>query len=71
MQFAREHEDKTPDDWCEYLQGVGDLKEFTFYPKKLMSRFKRYRCKWTYMKPHEKYLPAFVRPKRWYPKKVT
>ena len=64
--FGKKYEDKTAADWKEYLQGVWDLSDFTYYPKDLMPRFKQVRARWTYMHPSEKYLPAFVRPKRWF-----
>lgn len=55
--------------WKASLHGVGDIKEFTYYPKELQGKFKKLRAPWTYMTKAEKKLPAFVRPKRWFPKK--
>lgn len=55
--------------WKSYLQGCGDFKEWTFYPRELQPKFQKLRASWTYMKKSEKKLPAFVRPKRWFPKK--
>ena len=39
--FARKHLRKNVRQWHSHLQGVGDFKEFTFYPKELQSKFKR------------------------------
>ena len=49
MAFARKHKDKTPDDWKISLQAVAGLKYFSWCPKELQPRFKRYRARWTYM----------------------
>ena len=51
------------------LVGVGDFKDFTFYPKELKPKFTKLRAPWTYMTRKEKKSPAFVRPKRWFPRK--
>lgn len=51
------------------LVGVGDFKDFTFYPKELKPKFTKLRAPWTYMTKKEKKSPAFVRPKRWFPRK--
>ena len=51
------------------LVGVGDFKDFTFYPKELKPKFTKLRAPWTYMTKTEKKSPAFVRPKRWFPRK--
>ena len=67
--FGKIYEGWTAEQWKSLLQGVGDIKEFTYYPKVLRGRFKRFRAPWTYMTKREKHLPAFVRPKRWFPKK--
>jgi hypothetical protein len=67
--FGRKHEDKNGQRWKSHLQACGDFKDFTFYPKELQPQFKKLRASWTYMKKSEKKLPAFVRPKRWFPKK--
>ena len=45
------------------------MKEFTWYPEELKPKHARLRAPWTYMTKKEKRLPAFVRPKRWFPKK--
>ena len=66
LDFAGEHVRKTPAQWRSYLQAVADIKEFTFYPRDLKPRFKQLRAPWTYMRPEEKFKPAFVRPKRWF-----
>ena len=64
--FAKSHEAKSADDWVTFLQAVGDLKEFTYYPQQLKPKHARLRASWTYMKDSEKLQPAFVRPKRWF-----
>ena len=69
MKFARAHESLTCAAWKAKLQGVGDIKEFTYYPKELHAKFSKLRAPWTYMTKTEKKLPAFQRPKRWFPKK--
>jgi hypothetical protein len=68
LAFAKKFEGKTAQSWKADLQAVGDIKEFTWYPKALQPKFKRLRAPWTYMTKAEKKLPAFVRPKRWFPK---
>ena len=55
--------------WKGELQAVGDIKEFTYYPKALKARFYRLRAPWTYMTEAEKKKPAFQRPKKWFAKK--
>ena len=35
VDFAKAHEGKTPAQWRQELQAVGDFKEFTWYPKDL------------------------------------
>ena len=52
-----------------WLQAVGDLKEFTYYPKDLKPKHERLRASHTYMKESEKMLPAFLRPQRWFTRK--
>ena len=63
--FAKKNQ-RTRAQWNQYLQAVGDVKEFTYYPRDLRPKFKQLRASWTYMRPDEKYKPAFVRPKRWF-----
>jgi len=67
--FCNRHLDKDPSQWKAYCQGAGDFKEFTWYPQELQPRFQKYRASWTYMSKGEKKLPAFQRPKRWFPRK--
>jgi hypothetical protein len=67
--FGRKHADKNAQRWKSYLQACGDFKDFTWYPRQLQPKFKRLRSSWTYMKKSEKKLPAFVRPRRWFPNK--
>ena len=69
MKFGRLYKDRTAQMWKNKLHGVADLKEFTFYPKDLRATFAKLRAPWTYMTKTEKKLPAFQRPKRWFPKK--
>ena len=66
VDFAKAHEGKTPAQWRQELQAVGDFKDFTWYPKELRPKFRQLRASWTYMKPSEKFKPEFVRPKRWF-----
>lgn len=66
--WCRKHEDRLPMQWKAELQGVADIKEFTYYPKALRSKFKRLRSSWTIMSKAERKLPAFQRPKRWFKK---
>ena len=64
MAFCRAHERRSPAMWAAYLQGCGDLKDFTYFPRKMKARFTRYRCSWTYMKTSERRLPDFHKPKK-------
>ena len=68
LKFCKKHEDKTSQDWRTELQGVGDIKEFTWYPHDLRPRLAQLRASWTYMNDKEKYQAAFLLPKRWFPK---
>ncbi len=67
--FCQKHSDKNANQWKAFLQGVGDFKEFTWYPKELQPKFKKLRASWTYMTKKEKKLPAFQRPKKWFKQK--
>ena len=69
MGFGHKHKSKSARRWASYLQGCGDFKEFTWYPEELQPTFQKLRAPWTYMTKAEKKLPAFCRPKRWFPKK--
>jgi len=69
MKFGRKHKDRTSQAWKNKLHGVGDIKEFSHYPKELHSQFTKFRAPWTYMTKAEKKKAAFQRPKRWFPKK--
>ena len=64
--FAKAHQGKTESVWKAELQAVGDMKEFTYYPRTLKSKFAQLRAPWTYMTKAERAQPAFVRPKRWF-----
>ena len=67
LTFARAHLDKTPAAWKSELQAVGDIKEFTYYPRDLRPKLAQLRAPWTYMTAAEKKKHEFQRPKRWYP----
>ena len=69
VKFCKLRQDWTPDDWETEVQGAGDFREFAYYPKELKGKHKKLRAPWTYMTKAEKQKPAFVRPKRWFPKK--
>ena len=69
MHFGRFYKDRTMAIWKARCHGCGDFKDFTWYPRDLHAKFSRYRAPWTYMTKTEKKLPAFQRPKRWFPKK--
>ena len=66
MKFCRNHEGKTGAQWKDHCQGVGDFKEFTWYPVELQPRFRKLRASWTYMNKKERKQPAFQRPKKWF-----
>jgi len=68
MVFSLKHQHLTAEDWKEDLQAVGDMKEFTWYPRELQPKFKKVRARRTIMSKKEKKLPAFQRPKRWFKK---
>ena len=67
--FAKSFEGDTPAQWETRLQGVGDFKDFTWYPTQLRPRFAQLKSSWTYMKQEERLKPAFVRPKKWFSQK--
>ena len=69
LEFCEKYTNWTKAQWNNEVQGVGDIKIFTYYPKKLYSKFKRLRASWTYMNKKEGYQTAFLRPKKWFPKK--
>ena len=66
LAFAKQHVRKSAAQWNDFLQAVGDIKEFTFYPGELRPKFKQLTSPWTYMRAEERYKPAFVRPKKWF-----
>ena len=66
MKFCRNHEGKTGAQWKDHCQGVGDFKEFTWYPVELQPRFRKLRASWTYMNKKERKQPAFQRSKKWF-----
>ena len=67
LTFARAHLDKTPAACKSELEAVGDIKEFTYYPRDLRPKLAQLRAPWTYMTAAEKKKPEFQRPKLWYP----
>jgi hypothetical protein len=67
VKFSKDNA-RTSSQWKQYLQGVADFKDFTWYPHELRPRLTQLRASWTYMSKKEKYTPAFVRPKRWFKK---
>lgn len=69
VEFCTAHEHRSADGWKRYLQGCGDLKEYTYYPRALKARFKRYAAPWTYMNKDEKTKPAYQKPKRMFKNK--
>ena len=66
--WCRKFKSRTPAQWKAKLQGCGDIKEFTYYPRGLRSKFKRLRSSRTIMSKAERQLPAFQRPKKWFNK---
>ena len=66
LDFAKKHQGKSAAAWKAQLQGVADIKEFTYYPQCLRAKFSQLRAPWTYMTKAEKAKPAFVRPKIWF-----
>ena len=61
--YCKAHEHRSPQMWQNYLQGCGDLKDFSYFPRQMKTRFARYRCSWTYMKASEKSKAEFLKPK--------
>ena len=57
MTFCRRHEHKDARAWKSHLQAVADLKDFTFYPKELQSRFQKLRGPWTCHAFHNYFFP--------------
>ena len=66
LKWCKKFESRTPQQWKAKLQGCGDIKEFTYYPKSLRSKFKRLRSSRTIMTKAERRQPAFQRPRRWF-----
>ena len=69
LAFVKQHQHRGGAQWKSFLQAVADIKEFTWYPKKLRGRFQRLKAPGTYMTKKEKQKPEFSRPKRWFPQK--
>ena len=66
LEFVRLHAHRDGESWKNLVQGCGDFKDFTYYPKQLRKKFKRLRASWTYMRKSEKRKTAFLRPKKWF-----
>ena len=60
LTFARAHLDKTPAACKSELEAVGDIKEFTYYPRDLRPKLAQLRAPWTYMTAAEKKKPEFL-----------
>ena len=69
LAFCKVHRNRTAAQWGSFIQGVADIKEFTYYPRRLKARATRAADRWTYMRPHEKMKPGFLKPKRPFLKK--
>ena len=67
--FCEEHQHRSGESWTRFLQACGDFKDFTYYPRTMQSRFRRYRASWTYMTKEERSKPAFQKPKRMFKRK--
>ena len=68
LEWCRKYKNRLPMTWKKELQGVGDIKIFTYYPKALRGKFKRLRASRTIMTAAERRMPAFQRPKKWFKK---
>ena len=66
LKFCNVYKAMDANQWKAHCQGVGDFKEFTWYPRVLHPQFSRLRSSWTYMNKAEKKKPAFQRPKKWF-----
>ena len=66
LKFSRKHQDKTPAEWKNSLDAIGDIKEFTWYPQDMRPRLAQLRASWTYMNDKERTQTPFLRPKRWF-----
>ena len=62
--FCVKHKKKSQNMWKQTIQGVGDFRFFTFYPKVFKRRHRVKSCKRTYMNQKEKSQTAFQRPRR-------
>ena len=63
VKFARNNAQKTPERWVSTVQGVGDYRFFTYFPRRLKQRQKRLSCPATIMRKGEKTKTPFLRPK--------
>ena len=68
--WCMKHRAKSSQQWKAELQAIGDFKEFTYYPQDLQPKFSQLRSPWTYMTKAEKRTGPFLRPKKWFPKKL-
>ena len=68
LAFCRKYKGWSQKKWVDHLEAIGDIKEFTWYPKSLQPRFRRLRASWTYMNSKERKKAKFQRPKRWFAK---
>ena len=64
VRFCRRHETKSGLMWANSLQGVGDFRFFTYYPKSFKRRHKVKSCARTIMHKREKCKTAFQKPRR-------
>ena len=62
--FSMKHKKKSQNMWKQTLQGVGDFRFFTFYPKGFKRRHRIKSCSRTFMNQKEKAQLAFQRPRR-------
>lgn len=63
MKFCASHKRWTGPMWSSRVQGVGDFRFFTFFPKQFKKRHKVQSCPKTIMSKKEKTKSAFLKPK--------
>ena len=66
LEWAKTHKHRSEHGWLSYLQAVGDIKLYGWYPKSLQAKHRRLRVKKTWMLKSEKMKPGFLRPKEWF-----
>ena len=65
MEFCRKHLSKSPSQWANFVQAVGDFRYFTYYPRNLKKRYLVKSCTQTIMRKGERRnKPAFFRPRK-------